>query len=91
MHHMSKFMEECLNIRMDQETWAILSGLVKVGHHSSCWEMDLAVNLGSHLKRESSSMAILVLSWEEIKIELSKNLARSFISDLVGLNFLVPG
>ena len=58
---------------------------------SSSWQMNLAVNLGSHLKRECSSMTIFVLSWEEIKIELSKNLSRSFISDLIGLNILVPG
>jgi len=88
---MSKLMEECHDLSMREKGWLVCFWLVKVSHHSSCWEMDLAVNLGSHLKRESSSMAILVLSWEEIKIELSKNLARSFISDLVGLNFLVPG
>ena len=88
---MSKLMEECHDLAMGEKGWLVCFWLVKVSHHSSCWEMDLAVNLGSHLERESSSMAILVLPWEEIEIELSKNLARSFISDLVGLNLLVPG
>jgi hypothetical protein len=88
---MSKLMEECHDLTMGEKGWLICFWLVKVSHHSSSWEMDLAVNLGSHLKRESSSMTILVLPWEKIKIELSKNLTRSFISNLVGLNLLVPG
>ena len=90
VHHMSKFVEECDDIVMDEARFFLRSWLVEIAEHGSSWWNNLCVNFCSFKHWEDSSMSIFVVPWIEIKVEGTKILIALFVLNLEASNVWMP-
>ena len=90
MHHVSELVEESHHVVVVQERWFVCCRLVKVADHSGGRRSDTSTQITPLNHREHSRMVVLVLTWEQIKIEVPQKLLSRRILYLISLHILVP-